>query len=241
MFELSEEIEIIGVTEIGPDNNSCVIIDNFYRDPEPIRRLALHKMETEWIHKKPPVKNPEHVKELQRYLKPLFDEICFAKEQWSGIETDYSVYEHHWKNCDFMCDYVREEDFIREPLRIVPTQDSYPMMPTMFQFNLEVFLNKPEDYLTHDGKSMGGTCLYSYLSSMTVKDPSHLKSFKDITTFDDLNMALKTSIAYKVEHSIPMKYNRAILYKSQILSAPELQKGWYRSPATPRMSQILFM
>ena len=238
MFELHDDIEIIGVTDIGPDKNSCVIIDNFYRNPEPIRRLALHKMDTEWVPKKPPQKNPEHVKDLQRNVKPLFDQICFDTNMWSGIETDSSIFEHHWKNADFMCDYVREEDFIKKPLRILPSQDSYPMMPSMFQFNLEVYLNTPAEYLTDDDKTKGGPCLYSFLGSMTMPQPN-LEKYKDVETFDDMNTTLKTSIAYKVEHVIPMKYNRAILYKSQLLSAPELQKSWYVK--NPRMAQIMFM
>jgi len=238
MFELSDEIEIIGVTDIGPDANSCVIIDNFYKDPEPIRRLALHKMESEWKVKKPPVKNPQHAKDLQRNVKPIFDEICFDKNMWSGIETDYSTYEHHWKNADFMCDYIFEKDFLTEPLRILPSQDSYPLRPSMFQFNFEVFLNKPDEYLTDDNKTKGGTCLYSFLNCMTMPKPNYEK-YEDIESFDDMNMALKTSIAYKVEHPVPMKYNRAILYKSQILSAPELQKSWYRE--NPRITQVMFM
>ena len=41
MFEVNPECEITAITDIGPDDRSAVVIDNFYENPEEIRQLAL--------------------------------------------------------------------------------------------------------------------------------------------------------------------------------------------------------
>lgn len=230
MFELDkEQLDIVAITDIGPDGNRVMLLDNFYKDPESVRRLALKKRDKEID-----ANNPEDIQEfqeLQQHLRPLFDQLCFDRDFWG--ETDLFYYKRAWDKAAFMVNYITEADFLKEPLKMMPSQDSYPQIPSPFQFKLEVYLNKGDE-------QFGGTDLYSFLGSMTIPKPN-LHKWKDEKDFDNMNMQLRTSFAWKVEHCFPTKFNRALLYKTQILSAPELQKGWYRSPATPRMSQILFM
>ena len=41
MFEVNPECEITAITDIGADDRSAVVIDNFYKNPDEIRQLAL--------------------------------------------------------------------------------------------------------------------------------------------------------------------------------------------------------
>ena len=231
MFELDhDKLDIVAITNIGPDDNRVMLFDHFYKDPDAVRRLALKKREGLIDPNK-----PEHsldLQDLQKNLRPLFDQICFDKEFWIN-ETDPYSYGQVWDRASFMCEYITEKDFLNEPLKIMPSQSSYPHIPSPFQFKLEVYLN------TND-ETKGGTDLYSFLGSMTIPKPN-LDKWQDDKDFDNMNMQLKSSFAWKVEHAFPMEYNRAILYKTQLLSCPELQKGWFRHPETPRLTQTLYM
>ena len=41
MFEVNPECEITAIVDIGPDDRSAVVIDNFYKNPDEVRQLAL--------------------------------------------------------------------------------------------------------------------------------------------------------------------------------------------------------
>ena len=43
MFELSDELEVIAINQIGKDRRSAMLIDNFYKNPDEVRVLA-HKL-----------------------------------------------------------------------------------------------------------------------------------------------------------------------------------------------------
>ena len=40
MFELSDQLEVIAITEIGKEKRNCMLIDNFYKNPDEVRVLA---------------------------------------------------------------------------------------------------------------------------------------------------------------------------------------------------------
>ena len=39
MFELNDKVDITLVSEIGAENRNALIIDNFYKDPDSVRRI----------------------------------------------------------------------------------------------------------------------------------------------------------------------------------------------------------
>ena len=41
MFEVNPELEITAITDIGPEDRSAIVIDNFYANPDEVRNLAL--------------------------------------------------------------------------------------------------------------------------------------------------------------------------------------------------------
>ena len=43
MFELSDKIEVVAITDVGPEKRNCMLIDNFYKNPDEVYNLA-HKL-----------------------------------------------------------------------------------------------------------------------------------------------------------------------------------------------------
>ena len=41
MFDLSDDLEVKVLKDIGPQKKSVVVIDNFYKDPDSIREMIL--------------------------------------------------------------------------------------------------------------------------------------------------------------------------------------------------------
>ena len=41
MFEVNPDLEITAITDIGPEDRSAIVIDNFYANPDEVRNLAL--------------------------------------------------------------------------------------------------------------------------------------------------------------------------------------------------------
>ena len=37
MFELSDQLEVIAITDVGPEKRNCMLIDNFYKNPDEVR------------------------------------------------------------------------------------------------------------------------------------------------------------------------------------------------------------
>ena len=37
MFEISDKLEVIAITDVGPDKRNCMLIDNFYKNPDEVR------------------------------------------------------------------------------------------------------------------------------------------------------------------------------------------------------------
>ena len=50
MFELNPQCEVTAVIDIGPDNRSAMVIDNFYQNPHAVRELALKLPRTENVN-----------------------------------------------------------------------------------------------------------------------------------------------------------------------------------------------
>ena len=41
MFELSDSLEVIAITDVGPEKRNAMLIDNFYKNPDEVRQIAL--------------------------------------------------------------------------------------------------------------------------------------------------------------------------------------------------------
>ena len=239
MFELDQDkMEITAVTEIGPSKNiSALIIDNFYKDPEKVRRFGReNELKAETIPTGQPGVGKRFAvpsKELTFQLKPLFDQFVYDENLW-GVPVNREDIEEGWKNKGCIFNYILGSMLVDKPWGLVPYQDSYPFAPRPYQFLLTVFLNTKEEIKM----SGGGTDLYSFLGEMTIPKPNftQYQTEKDIK---NMEMSIKGSFAWKSEHAFPMMYNRAILFQTQVLHQDELYPGSY--PDFSRMTQLLYI
>ena len=239
MFELDQQkMEITAVTEIGPSKNiSALIIDNFYAEPEKVRRFGREKelLATTIPKEMPGVGKRFSMpsKEVTHQWKPLFDQFTYDEQLW-GVPVNREDVEEGWKTKGVTFNYTLGSMLVDKPWGLVPYQDSYPFAPRPYQFLLTIYLNTAEDCKM----AGGGTDLYSFLNEMTIPKPnwSQYLTEKDLK---NMEMSIKGSFAWKTEHEFPMRYNRAILFQTQVLHADELYPGSY--PDFSRMTQLLYI
>ena len=102
MFELSDELDITVISDIGIDKRSAVIIDNFYRNPDEIR--SIRGQDGGMSGGMPGDRVCFPTNEI-RNIKPIFDELCLDEEIW-GRPTDRDKYESSWGRASYMLSLI---------------------------------------------------------------------------------------------------------------------------------------
>ena len=231
MFELSDELDITVVSDIGIDKKSAFIIDNFYKDPDAVRFISIRGQGGGMSGGMPGNRVCFPTNEI-RNLKPLFDQICFDEDIW-GRPTDKDKYESSWGNASYMCNFITSESIVEMPGGLIPHQDTYELDPHPNQFGVVIYLNVPEE-------CNGGTSIWSYNGQMTVKDKLHdllSKLEREKATYEEVQEVMSSS--FNKEHVLEMKYNRAVVYPTDILHSAELKSEWFKE--YPRIAQVLFL
>jgi len=234
MFELNPALDITVIKDIGPNRISAVTIDNFYLDPYEVRRYVDNARQ-----------DPENVqsvhhygdrlyvptKEISKNVKPIFDELCFDSDIWGNKEVDKTVYQKNWNDLGLIVNLNDEENILANPLGIIPHQDTYTTYRCPNHFGCVVYLNTPDE-------CKGGTLLYSFMDDMTV-DESIMKIWEDEKDFDMMRMNVDHAISLKCEFRLNMAWNRCVLYPSDILHCPEMERGWFVDHQ--RLAQVMFL
>ena len=92
MYEVNPECEITAITDIGPDDRSAVVIDNFYENPEEIRQLAVKQERKKDIpfnnHPNGIERAAYETPELRKKVEHLLKQIMFDDEHWGRQHTD---------------------------------------------------------------------------------------------------------------------------------------------------------
>ena len=164
MFEVNSECEITAIVDIGPDDRSAVVIDNFYKNPDEVRQLALKLERRTDI---PFNNHPNGIEraayetgELRKNVEHLIKQICFDDEHWKRPchrETVESNMQYMW--C--LVEYLNEKVMIDQPDRLIPFQLWYEHNPSPFQFKIEIFLNKEEE-------CFGGTNIWNFAGKTAI-------------------------------------------------------------------------
>ena len=236
MFEINEKgIDVVQVTGIGPRGINVMILDNFYQNPDEVRELALKGRKES--HKTTFGRSAFlPTWEFAAKTKHIFDGICFDQDLWF-TETDREIYEESWKNAGFMVQYTREEEWKSDPKILIPHQESYPLEWKPCQFVLKICLNN--EFENHSGEE-----IYTFMSETTVAKPMG-SVYKDELSkpteeaWKDLGITIDSSVTWEKVSTIPMIYNRAILFQSQILHRPQIVPNTFNDH--DRMEQILFL
>lgn len=167
MFELNDNLDIKIAKDIGPQKRSAIIIDNFYKNPDEIRELALQQSvdgNRELCGGLPGTRIFVDTMEVQQNLSALLTDLCFDINIW-GRAPKYIPFQEELSNLRFLVNVVNDETLLKHPTGIIPHQDFYEDVPYDIHLNSEfgavIYLNTPEE-------CAGGTSLYSLNGEMTV-------------------------------------------------------------------------
>jgi len=245
MFELSENIDV-SIKTVGPQAKRIVIADNFYKNPDEVRDLALKLdavRDPALINGLPGSRIFQERSEIKENLKPFFDKYCLNDSIWSK-NTHERMYECQWDAVGFMCNVLNYESVIKDAWCSVPHQDYYTSdISTDFtQFGVVIYLNTPNE-------CAGGTNLYSYKGEMSL--PFNVMDYIDkpegldeeVTRQDQVYPYIREWLygdrEWNVEYEAEMVYNRCIFYESDILHSQNIDHGMFTSH--DRVNQVFFL
>tara|TARA_B100001250_G_scaffold253326_1_gene217835 strand:- start:4782 stop:5498 length:717 start_codon:yes stop_codon:yes gene_type:complete len=238
MFELNKEHDITVVTEIGPENRSALIVDNFYQNPEEVRKYAIGSTkhskasDPQLMSGLPGHRVWEEDKRIRQNLKPFFDGIRNHKDLWrSPKNIRPGSWENSWDRAAFVCNVMRANH--RDPGGGIPHIDSFNV-----QFGVVIYLNTPEE-------CQGGTKIYANegIVNMCIQgmddDTNQVNELasnrwkKDYWTLDCPNSSWKTEVPFD------MKWNRCIIYEADNLHGIWHDEGMFTDH--DRIAQVLFL
>ena len=233
MFELSDSLEVIAITDVGPEKRNCMLIDNFYKDPDEVRKLALKLPKREdinLVNHHSGTRSVYETPELRKNVQNLFRELCFDDKFW-GRKTDQDFIEKNMAIMPFLVDWINQETVTKQPLQLLPFQAYYPENPSPFQFTCEIFLNK-------NMSAIGGTDMWAFAGKTTV-DEDMKNMYADADAFSLRKDVYESVLAWKQVMMFGLEFNRAVIIPSDMLQAPFVTSGMYLEE--DRLSQKIFL
>ena len=233
MFELSDKIEVVAITDVGPEKRNCMLIDNFYKNPDEVRKLALKLPKREdinLVNHHSGTRSVYETDELKKNTERLFKELCYDDKFW-GRKADQSFIEKNMAVMPFLVDWINQETVAKQPLQLLPFQAYYPENPSPFQFTVEIFLNQ-------NMTAQGGTDIWAFAGKTTV-DEDMKNMYADADAFSLRKDVYESVLAWKQMMMFGMEYNRAIIIPADILKAPFVTSGMYIEE--DRLAQHIFL
>ena len=84
MFEVNPQLEITAITDIGPEDRSAIVIDNFYANPDEVRNLALklpRRRDIPFLNHPPGIERAAYeTGEVRKNLEHILKQICHDDE-----------------------------------------------------------------------------------------------------------------------------------------------------------------
>lgn len=217
VFALSDDFDIEIVT-FGPQNTKVVIVDNFYKNPDLVRELAL-------------IIPPSYKKELIQGLPggridAVYDFSHLYKLYYHIIASDYTP-EHDKSSFNSLGLelYFTQTRFC---VNVVSSTDLQPANPHVDmrepnRYASGIFLNSPEE-------CKGGTAFYSYKGCQFGPPPGTVPKTHFITD---------SSGDWELLYLAEMKFNRMVFYQQNILHSAYIKPGWFDD--CYRLNQMFFI
>jgi len=260
MFELNGDAQIIAFKDIK--GRSAIIVDDFYRDPDAVRELALSLKYSDgdrFIGGFPGKRGFLNTPEVKERLYNIYLDLCDNK-LWKNEDLAVTAledgsfriplisknkpfnagdFEKNWNVQGFMVNYTNDSLLKKAPLGIIPHQDYWENEPNekcTFQFGSVIYLNSPDE-------CAGGTNLYSYNGEMSIPEdwqPEWMRGVdKDRVSFKYIKDNVNGKNPYTVEFEADMVYNRMVLYQADVLHSLNVDLGMFTD--YNRINQIFFM
>lgn len=227
VFAVNEDLKY-EVVKVGALEQKVVIIDNFYKNPEMVRDLALAI---------PPTTNERILTNLPTgrtsgrisafylldHMGESYDKVI--REVWPDICMQYQpdYFFESFKRATFMVNVMTSENL---PPRVPHTDFPDPRV-----FASAIYLNKPEE-------CAGGTAFYSFGGScIGRKCPSTIDVAE--TTKPD-HFVVDDCGDWKLEYVAEMKWNRAVIYSQALYHTPYIKPGMFTGD-TYRLNQQFFI
>ena len=238
MFELNKEFDITLVSGIGAEDRNILIIDDFYKNPDEVRQYCidspLKTVEThpQLIAKFPGARVWEKDPRVRRKLEPQFAHWRDQKHLWkSRRQVPEHFWNWNWDEQQFMCNVTDGPQLALHDC--IPHQDYSPQCPNTHA--CVIYLNTPEE-------CQGGTSFYSYDGYCGCEMPIIFDTGESLPLHLPLNELQEWAKEnFKVEVDIEMKYNRCLMYETDVFHS----QSWYvegqYTQGYNRMNQILFM
>ena len=210
-----------------------MLIDNFYKNPDEVRKLALKLPKREdinLVNHHSGTRSVYETDELKKNTERLFKELCYDDKFW-GRKADQSFIEKNMAVMPFLCDWINQETVAKQPLQLLPFQAYYPENPSPFQFTVEIFLNQ-------NMTAQGGTDIWAFAGKTTV-DEDMKNMYADADAFSLRKDVYESVLAWKQMMMFGMEYNRAIIIPADILKAPFVTSGMYIEE--DRLAQHIFL
>lgn len=231
LFAVNETAEV-EVREIGQEKNRVVVVDNFYKNPDDVRYLALNAPVTRW--EKVTYGFPMWRTAMDLNLDPVRKRVSgIAKEVWG-----YGISEVP----RFMTNLIRDDPLTRSDMGHggAPHADQCIIAAV-------VYLNLPEE-------CAGGTAFYRHKETGLESLPRHpffakdvekriaplamryscqnLKEFAQKVIFKEEAYQKKAPVLESNPHWerldwVDMCYNRLVFYEGKVFHAPYGQEGAY--------------
>ena len=210
-----------------------MLIDNFYKNPDEVRKLALKLPKREdinLVNHHSGTRSVYETDELKKNTERLFKELCYDDKFW-GRKADQSFIEKNMAVMPFLVDWINQETVAKQPLQLLPFQAYYPENPSPFQFTVEIFLNQ-------NMTAQGGTDIWAFDGKTTV-DEDMKNMYADADAFSLSKDVYESVLAWKQMMMFGMEYNRAIIIPADILKAPFVTSGMYIEE--DRLAQHIFL
>ena len=246
MFEPNENAFIKVYKHL--QGRTVYIVDDFYKDPDEVRELALslkYGVAPGLVSGFPGMRGSLETFELKEKLYNIYLDLC--RNCGSLREDDF---ERNWDRQGFMVNSTNDSLIVKNPLQEIPHQDYWEGDPedvSTYQFGSVIYLNTPDE-------CAGGTNLYSWKGEISIsldRKPEWLQNMSetyDITgpvltsMSDDYKFKMikdKVNRDYNCELKAEMKYNRMVLYQSDILHKGDIDLGMFAD--YNRINQVFFL
>jgi hypothetical protein len=257
MFELNGDARIIAFRDIK--GRSAIIVDDFYRNPDEIRELALsleYSVDPGLVGIRSFLKRGSvETSEVKEKLYNIYLDLC--RSIGPLREDDFKK---NWDRQGFLVNQTNESLIKKNPMAEIPHQDYWEgdpndqqlgvfgdVKPQHLQFGSVVYLNTPDE-------CAGGTNLYSYKGEMSISLDRDAEWMQNMSETMDMSGPVLVSMSddykfkyikdrvnkqYTIEFEAKMKYNRMFLYQSDVLHKGDMDLGMFTD--YNRINQIFFM
>jgi len=246
MFEPNENAFIKVYKHI--QGRTAIIVDDFYKDPDEVRELALslkYGVAPGLVSGFPGTRCSLETFELKEKLYDLYLELC---RSCGPLRED--DFEKNWDVQGFMVNSTNDSLIKKSPLSEIPHQDYWEgdsQDVSTYQFGSVIFLNTPDE-------CAGGTNLYSWKGEISIsldrktEWEQNMSETMNITgpvltsMSDDYKFKLtkdKVNRYYNCELKAGMKYNRMVLYQSDVLHKADIDLGMFTD--YNRINQVFFL